>query len=69
MHLSDGSKIDVVQPWMVIVGIATAVLPTEFSTDADGQRVAENWRTVALRHMVQFTDVDARVNGKRRKET
>ena len=67
IHLSDGTKIDVRQPGMVIVGLATAVLPTSFSAAEDGSRVAADWRTVALRHIVQFTDISTRSNGSRRK--
>jgi len=67
IHLSDGTKLDVIEPNMVIVGQSSAVLPTEFTTDDEGDRVAKRWRTVALLHMVQFTDLDERRNGGRRR--
>lgn len=65
VHLSDGTKINVNQPGMAIVGLSSAVLPTKF-TSAEGRRVAFNWRTIALSHIVQFSDLPARRNGKGR---
>ncbi len=66
VHLSDGSVIPVTEPGMIIVGASSAVLPTEFGKD-QGERIATRWRTVALSHMVQFSDLDEPVSGKRRK--
>ncbi len=66
IHLSDGSAIPVTEPGMMIVGPSSAVLPTEFGSE-QGERVATRWRTVALSHMVQFSDLDEPVSGKRRK--
>ncbi len=67
IHLSDGTRLDVRQPGMLIVGLSSAVLPTAFSTDDEGHRIAKHWRTIALVHIVQFSDLDEKVNGKGRK--
>ena len=67
IHLSDGTKLDIREPGMVIVGRSSAVLPSRFAWEEDGYRVALDWRTVALTHMVQFTDLPARRNSKRRR--
>ncbi len=67
IHLSDGSTIAVTEPGMLIVGRSSAILPVEFGKE-DGERVVERWRTVALSHMVQFSDVDEPVSGKRPKK-
>lgn len=68
IHLTDGTIINVERPGMVIVGIATAVLPTEYKIDGDGARVATDFRTINLRHIVQFSDVPAKSSGQRRKK-
>ena len=60
VHLSDGTALEIPEPGMVIVGLSTAVLPSQFGRDRDGYRYARNWRTVALNHIVQFTDLDER---------
>jgi hypothetical protein len=66
IHISDGTVLDLDQPGMVIVGESSAILPTLFITDEDGYRVAKKWRTVALDHITQFSDIEA-PNGKRKK--
>jgi hypothetical protein len=53
---------------MVIVGRSTAVLPSRFGKDAEGRRSAEHWRTVALIHVVQFSNLNESRNGRRRKK-
>jgi hypothetical protein len=67
IDLSDGSTIPVVQTGMVIVGEESAVLPTEMAHDSGGYLFARRWRTVALAHMVQFSDLDEAVSGKGKK--
>lgn len=67
IHLSDGTRIDVPAAGMVIVGETSVVLPTSFKKDEDGRLIAHNWRTVALAHMVQFSDLGKSVNGKKRR--
>jgi len=65
IHISDGTVLDLTQPGMVIVGESSAVLPTLFMTDDEGYRYAKKWRTVALDHITQFSDIEG-ANGKRR---
>ena len=67
IHLSDGSTLDVPQGGMVIVGKSSAVLPSRFERDDEGRRIAARWRTIALVHIVQFSDLDEHVNGKGRR--
>jgi hypothetical protein len=67
IHLSDGSRLDVTDPGMMIVGESSAVLPSVWTKDEDGHRLAKYWRTIALSHIVQFGDIDETVDGKKRK--
>ena len=67
VHLSDGSTIPITEPGMVIIGRSSAVLPVEFGKE-DGERVVDRWRTVAIAHIVQFSDIDEPVSGKRPKK-
>jgi hypothetical protein len=64
IHLSDGSAIPVTNAGMVLVGPTSVILPTELGRDADGHPLVKRWRTVALAHMVQFSDIDEAVTGK-----
>lgn len=66
IHLSDGTTLEVPQGGMVIVGKSSAVLPSRFDRDEEGRRIAARWRTIALVHIVQFSDLDDPINGKGR---
>jgi len=67
IHLCDGTALEVPERAMVIVGRSSAVLPSRFGRDEEGRLLAENWRTVALVHMVQFSDLSEKSNGRRKR--
>ena len=66
VHVSDGSVLDVTNPGMVILGETSVVLPTMWGDDVDGTRLAKRWRTLALAHITQFSDLESS-NGKKGK--
>jgi hypothetical protein len=68
LHISDGTAIAVVDPGMVIVGESSVVIPSSFTRDEEGRRLAKHWRTIALNHIVQFSALDEPVNGKGKKK-
>jgi hypothetical protein len=68
IHLSDGSSIPVTNAGMVLVGESTAILPVELGHDTEGFPMVRRWRTVTLSHIVQFSDMDEPVSGKRPKK-
>ena len=67
IHMSDGSSIPVLNPGMIIVSDTSAILPVETGNDAHGHPMVKRWRTVALAHITQFSDVDEMVGGKGKK--
>ncbi|HEV2292976.1 MAG TPA: hypothetical protein VGR35_03920 [Tepidisphaeraceae bacterium] len=50
---------------MVLVEESSVILPTELAHDAEGYPLVKRWRTVALSHMVQFSDLHEPIGGKR----
>lgn len=66
IHLSDGTLLDVREPGMIVVGLSSAIIPTKFGKDPQGYRYARDWQTIALSHIVRFTDIPQRANGRRR---
>jgi hypothetical protein len=68
IHLSDGSTIPVTNAGMVLVGESSVILPVEVGHDTEGYPLVRRWRTVALAHMVQFSDIDEPVSGTRPKK-
>lgn len=68
IHLTDGDTIDVLEQQTASVGRTTAILPKRYSREADGSLVAETWRTIALVHIVQLSDIEDEQNGKSRRK-
>jgi hypothetical protein len=60
LRLSNSTVIDVVDPGSVIVGESSAVLPVEMVQDDRGVRIARNWKTISISHIVEFTDLDVK---------
>jgi len=60
LRLSNSTVIDVVEPGSVIVGESSAVLPVEMVQDDRGVRIARNWKTISIAHIVEFTDLDVK---------
>ena len=59
VRLSNNSTIDVLDPNTVVVGPSSAIMPLETIRDGrSGHYLVSRWRTVALSHMVEFTDID-----------
>lgn len=60
---------DINEPWMMIVGNSSAVVVTRTRKDDGGYEVAEDWRTVAIAHMMEFSDLSPKSNGSKRKKS
>lgn len=67
IKLSNSTAIDVLEPGSVIVGQSSAVLPVETAVDSHGYRVALNWKTIALSHILEFADLNTKDNGQKRR--
>jgi hypothetical protein len=68
VRLSNNTTIDVLDPNTVVVGPSSAIMPIETLRDSSGYYVVSRWRTVALAHMVEFTDIEPpKSNSRRRK--
>ena len=68
LKLSNSTAIDVTEPGSMIVGDTSAVLPVETVIDAQGYRIIRNWKTIALSHIVEFSDLEMKGDGPRRKK-
>lgn len=68
LKLSNATSIDVREPGRVIVGDTSAVLPVEVYVDEQGFRIVRNWKTIALAHIVEFSDLDLKENGGKRRK-
>ncbi len=66
VHVSDGSVLEVPEPWSMAVGRSSAILASRFERDEEGRRVAVRWRTVDLDHITQLSDLHETRNGRSR---
>lgn len=66
LRLTNSTVIDMLEPGSVIVGESSAVLPLEMVEDDRGVRVARNWKTISIAHIIEFTDLDTKSNEKKR---
>ena len=57
VKLSTSETIDVTRPGMAIVGDSSAVLPVSVRKSDHGFEIVDNWRTIALDHIVMFQDL------------
>jgi hypothetical protein len=60
IKLTNSSVIEVYVPGEVVMGDTSAIFPLEVATAADGIRTIRSWRSVALAHMVEFIDIQAK---------
>jgi hypothetical protein len=57
IRLSNSSTIDIREPGSVIIGRSSAVVPIETVVDDRGVRVALDWKTISISHIVEFVDL------------
>ena len=67
IRLVNNTVIDILEPGMVIFGESSAVIATQTMKDDRGVRVATDWRTISISHMLEFSDIDIKGNGSKRK--
>ena len=68
IHLTDGSSLAVTNAGTLSVGETSAIVPVELGRDSNGHPLVKRWRTVALAHIVQFSDIGEPVMGKGKKK-
>jgi hypothetical protein len=54
-------------PGMVIVGESSAVVATHNIRDGEGRRIITDWRTISISHILEFSDLEEKPTGGKRK--
>jgi hypothetical protein len=67
IRMVNSTTYDVHEPWMVIPGDTSAVIVTRTRKDDKGYEIAEDWRTIAIAHLMEFSDLSPKGNGRRGK--
>ena len=66
MKLSNDTVIDVLDPSMMTVGKTSAIVVTQSAQDELGYRVALDWKTISIIHIVEISDLPIKPQQKRR---
>ena len=53
----NSTVIDVPDPGLVIIGETSAVVATQTELDDRGVRIALDWKTISISHMLEFSDI------------
>jgi hypothetical protein len=67
IKMVNGTTYDVTEPWMMTIGETSAIVVTQSRQDERGYRVALDWRTISIAHIVEFQDLDTRPEPKRKR--
>ena len=58
IRMENNTVYDVFDPGMVIVARNSAFVVTQSERDKHGRRVATDWRTISIDHILEFSDID-----------
>ena len=58
IRMVNNTVYDVLDPGMIIVGESSAVIVTQQTRDDQGHRIATDWRTISISHIIEFADID-----------
>jgi hypothetical protein len=67
IRMVNSSVYDVLAPWMMVVGKSSAVVASEMGKTDRGYEIALDWKTVAIHHMMEFSDLPMPAKGSKRK--
>jgi hypothetical protein len=68
IRLVNNTTYDVVDPGMIIIGDSSAVIAIRNIRDESGHYLTTDWRTVSIAHMLEFSDLEVKPNGSKRKK-
>jgi hypothetical protein len=66
IKLSNSTAIDVVDPSMIMVGRTSAIVATRTAEDERGYKVALDWKTISILHIVEMSDLPSKSESKRK---
>ncbi len=67
IKLVNNTTYDIPESWMIIAGDSSAVVVTQVRKDERGYRVAMDWRTISIAHILEFQDLPPAPEAKRKR--
>ena len=70
IRMVNSTVYDITEPWMIIPGDSSAIILANPAYREDrGYQVVQDWKTVSIQHMIEFSDIHTKRNGSsKRKE-
>jgi hypothetical protein len=66
IRLVNNTVYDILEPWMIMIGEHSAVVVTRSRADDRGAKIAEEWRTISISHILELYDIDTKSETKRK---
>jgi hypothetical protein len=68
IRMVDSTVYDISEPWMIVPGDTSAIILANPAYREDkGYEVVQDWKTVSIHHMIQFSDIHTKRNGSSKK--
>jgi hypothetical protein len=67
IKLVNNTTYDITEPWMVIIGESSAIVVTQTRVDERGNRIALDWRTISISHILEFQNFELPPQAKRKR--
>ena len=68
IRMVNNSVYDIKEPWMIMVGESSAIIAAQTRKDDRGFELVTDWKRVSIDHMMEFSDLDAKSNGSKRRK-
>ena len=68
IRLVNNTTYDITDPWMITVGESNAILVTQTRQDDRGYRLALDWRTISIGHIIEFSDLGEKKQSPRKRK-
>jgi hypothetical protein len=67
IKMVNNTTYDVLEPWMIVIGERSAIVVTQTRDDDRGYRLAMDWRTISIDHIIELQDLDVKAGLKRKR--
>jgi hypothetical protein len=67
IRMVNGTVYEIRQPWMVLVGKSSTVIVTQTRKEDKTYEIADDWRTVSISHMIEFSELETGKDGRRKR--
>ena len=68
IRMVNNTTFDITEPWMIVPGESSAIiLANPLYREDKGYQPVHDWKTVSIHHMLEFSDLNPKQNGSRKR--